>query len=92
MNDPLYNHPVFGEQRGRAGQFGKSEEQLIADLVKIHNAENWLGEDGEFVSLDPEVLSFSHIHWKTVGNCDTGCKWPLTNKIKIVSTSSKTNV
>ena len=48
MNDPLYNHIVFGPEKGKGGNIGKSEEKLIADLISIHNAENWLGldEDG----------------------------------------------
>ena len=44
MNDPLYNHEVFGPQKGKGGLIGKSDEQLIQDLISIHNAENWLGE------------------------------------------------
>jgi hypothetical protein len=26
---------------------GKSDEDLIRDLINIHNAENWLGMDGD---------------------------------------------
>ncbi|XP_023319674.1 RNA pseudouridylate synthase domain-containing protein 2 [Eurytemora carolleeae] len=48
VNDPLYNHPVFGNERGKSGNFGKTEETLISELVKIHNTENWLGEDGDY--------------------------------------------
>lgn len=47
INDPLYNHPVFGPEKGKAGNIGKSNEMLIAELINIHNAENWLGMDGE---------------------------------------------
>lgn len=46
-NDPLYNHVVFGPEKGRGGVIGKSDEQLIHDLINIHNAENWLGMDGD---------------------------------------------
>ncbi|XP_034234906.1 RNA pseudouridylate synthase domain-containing protein 2-like [Thrips palmi] len=46
LRDPLYNHPVFGPEKGKGGRIGKSDEQLINDLVHIHNAENWLGLDG----------------------------------------------
>ena len=48
VNDPLYNHVVFGPEKGKGGRIGKSDEKLIADLISIHNAENWLGldEDG----------------------------------------------
>ena len=44
VNDPLYNHEVFGPQKGKGGLIGKSDEQLIQDLISIHNAENWLGK------------------------------------------------
>ena len=43
LNDPLYNHPVFGPEKGKGGRIGKTDDQLIADLIAIHNAENWLG-------------------------------------------------
>lgn len=46
VNDPLYNHPVFGPLRGKGGDMGgKTDEQLVRDLIAIHNAENWLGVD-----------------------------------------------
>mgnify|MGYP001246954667 CR=1 FL=1 len=46
VNDPLYNHPVFGEERGRAGRFGRPETELVTELCNLHSADNW--EDGEF--------------------------------------------
>ena len=48
MNDPLYNHEVFGPEKGKNGDIGgKTDDQLIKDLIGIHNAENWLGIDGD---------------------------------------------
>ena len=41
INDPLYNHEVFGTNKGKGGHIGKSDDQLIQDLIAIHNAENW---------------------------------------------------
>ncbi len=29
VNDPLYNHTVFGPEKGRGGHIGKTDEQLI---------------------------------------------------------------
>ena len=29
VNDPLYNHSVFGPEKGKGGRIGKSDEQLI---------------------------------------------------------------
>lgn len=46
-NDPLYNHVVFGPDKGKDGNIGKSDEELIHDLISIHNAENWLGGEGD---------------------------------------------
>lgn len=48
VNDPLYNHDVFGPSKGKGGDIGgKTDEQLVRDLINIHNAENWLGIDGD---------------------------------------------
>ncbi|XP_044727223.1 RNA pseudouridylate synthase domain-containing protein 2-like isoform X3 [Chrysoperla carnea] len=48
VNDPLYNHEVFGPNKGKGGDIGgKTDEQLVRDLINIHNAENWLGMDGD---------------------------------------------
>ena len=47
VNDPLYNHEVFGPQKGKGGNFGKSDEQLIQDLISIHNTENWHGSESD---------------------------------------------
>ena len=52
MNDPLYNHVVFGPTKGKGGIIGKSDDQLIQDLIAIHNAENWLGMDGDAELVD----------------------------------------
>lgn len=41
QNDPLYNDTVFGPQKGRNGNFGKTDEELVRDLIHAHNAENW---------------------------------------------------
>lgn len=48
INDPLYNHEVFGPMKGKGGNLGgKTDEELVRDLIHIHNAENWLGMDGD---------------------------------------------
>lgn len=57
VNDPLYNHEVFGPLKGRGGDIGgKTDEQLVRDLINIHNAENWMGIDG-----DSELSMFKSI-------------------------------
>nr|CAH7748534.1 unnamed protein product [Callosobruchus chinensis] len=55
VNDPLYNHDVFGPKKGKDGDLGgKTDEELVRDLIHIHNAENWLGMDG-----DSEMVIFN---------------------------------
>lgn len=41
-NDTLYNDTTFGPEKGRGGDFGKSDKQLIQDLIYAHTDENWL--------------------------------------------------
>lgn len=44
----MYNHEVFGPMKGKGGDLGgKTDEELVRDLIHIHNAENWLGMDGD---------------------------------------------
>ena len=47
VNDPLYNHPVFGPEKGRGGHIGKTEAELVTALIEIHNSDNWIGDDTE---------------------------------------------
>lgn len=71
VNDPLYNHPVFGPLRGKGGDTGgKTDEQLVRDLIAIHNAENWLGVDAG----DDDLLFSKPTSDDKVGedDCDTG--------------------
>ena len=36
MNDPLYNSELWGPNKGKGGQFGKSEKQVTV-LQKLYN-------------------------------------------------------
>lgn len=39
---------MFGPSKGKGGDIGgKTDEELVRDLINIHNAENWLGIDGD---------------------------------------------
>lgn len=74
VNDPLYNHDVFGPSKGKGGDIGgKTDEQLVRDLINIHNAENWLGIDG-----DSELSMFN----KSIGS-DLEDSLSGTNKGKL---------
>lgn len=75
VNDPLYNHTVFGPEKGRGGNIGKTDEELIRDLINIHNAENWLGMDG-----DSELSMFKPLK----GDMDDGLN-SLSGKGKVIS-------
>ena len=44
-NDPLYNSTIFGPEKGKNGEFGKSRDQLIEDMIKHHSVENWIESD-----------------------------------------------
>jgi len=55
VNDPLYNHIVFGPRKGKGGNIGKSNEDLIKELTVIHNAESWLGTESLLNPLTEEV-------------------------------------
>lgn len=71
VNDPLYNHPVFGPLRGKGGDTGgKTDDQLVRDLIAIHNAENWLGVD----AADDDLLFSKPAVDDKVGedDCDMG--------------------
>ena len=70
MNDPLYNHTVFGLDKGKGGNIGKSDEKLISDLISIHNAENWLGMEGDSetsIFNKSDLPTPSHGHTQTNG-------------------------
>lgn len=51
---------MFGPEKGKGGNIGKSDEELIRDLISIHNAENWLGMDGDsdLSMFKPSMLNF----------------------------------
>lgn len=55
QNDPLYNDTVFGPEKGRDGNFGKTDEQLVKDLILAHNAENWAAPDNGLPLLSSVV-------------------------------------
>jgi hypothetical protein len=85
VNDPLYNHEVFGPSKGKGGDIGgKTDEQLVKDLINIHNAENWLGIDGESeLSMFNKSMG-SDLDDSLVGVSTKGrnkFEFPLTNSI-----------
>ncbi|XP_067947120.1 pseudouridylate synthase RPUSD2-like [Watersipora subatra] len=38
VNDPLYNDDVWGKDKGKNGEYGKSDNELYEDLVAMHNS------------------------------------------------------
>lgn len=78
-NDPLYNDTIFGPEKGRGGNFGKTDEQLVQDLINIHNSENW--KTNLEISFLPEVinnindpLSTETSHREQITNCSPEIK------------------
>lgn len=75
VNDPLYNHEVFGPLKGKGGDLGgKTDDDLVKDLIHIHNAENWLGMDG-----DSELSMFN-----TRKDLDDSLVGPLVPKSRVL--------
>lgn len=63
INDPLYNDPLFGPQKGRGGDFGgKSDEELVRDLIRAHNVENWQPN----ADREPPPSTTPHVSEKTI--------------------------
>jgi RluA family pseudouridine synthase len=76
VNDPLYNHEVFGPMKGKGGDLGgKTDEELVRDLIHIHNAENWLAMDG-----DSELSMFN----PRKGDLDDSLVGPLVPKDRVL--------
>ncbi|XP_065163299.1 pseudouridylate synthase RPUSD2-like, partial [Atheta coriaria] len=77
VNDPLYNHDVFGPMKGKGGDLGgKTDEELVRDLIHIHNAENWLGMDG-----DSELSMFNP---RKGGDLDESLVSPFAQKDRVL--------
>lgn len=53
VNDPLYNHPVWGPNLGKGGVYDKDKEQLIADMLVTFNRENFTDE---CVDITPDTF------------------------------------
>lgn len=85
INDPLYNHIVFGPEKGKGGNFGKSDEDLITDLINIHNAEKWLGIDGDIdLSMFKSILKNDDIDYDGGSPCHKGRYSTKVNDINVL--------
>lgn len=81
QNDPLYNDTIFGPEKGRDGNFGKTDEQLVQDLIKAHNAESWSVVDNGLPILpavDYELPVLSAAVDNGIGNQEPPL-WQATN-------------
>ncbi|ESO03497.1 hypothetical protein HELRODRAFT_173801 [Helobdella robusta] len=47
INDPIYNGTVWGPGKGKHGNFGKTQEQLISDLSGLHKASLYIATNEE---------------------------------------------
>ncbi|XP_063708142.1 pseudouridylate synthase RPUSD2-like [Culicoides brevitarsis] len=79
VNDPLYNHTVFGPTKGKDGDFGgQTDDELIARLIEIHNAENFLGIEGDedLAKLKIEAENVEKSKNPNDKSCQTGYEAP----------------
>lgn len=87
VNDPLYNHEIFGPLKGKGGDIGeKSYEELIKDLIQLHNAENWLG-----IEEDTDLListKIPNLELEKSKNTATVSTKPLPSKNPCIEVSS----
>lgn len=75
VNDPLYNSWAFGPLKGKGGDIGKSEEELMRDLLIAHSAETWHGEtDSLLINEDKDINPQT-----TTANFDTNSISTQTN-------------
>jgi len=74
---------VFGPLKGRGGDIGgKTDDQLINDLISIHNAENWLGIDSD------EAASLNNADKSTEDNSSTS---KIATNVSTETTALKTS-
>ncbi|GAB6032271.1 hypothetical protein CHUAL_010911 [Chamberlinius hualienensis] len=62
VNDPLYNHPAFGPDKGKNGNINKTEKELVRDLAKDNPELRWFAESDSTISgleVCPESLGNS---------------------------------
>ena len=59
-NDPLYNcQEIFGQEKGKGGNFGKSREELVEDYIKHNNADENRVESNEY-EMEPHSQETDH--------------------------------
>lgn len=97
-NDPLYNSDIFGPNKGKGGDIGKSREQLVEDLIEYHTVENWINSDEYEASLikpEKEVNTNNEINDTDNGLSDApsvGNDEKLENGNGIITTNYKIEV
>lgn len=61
MNDLIYNNLVWGPNKGREADYGKSLEELGADLKKVHDVSNWFEEKNPDYETKMEKLALEDL-------------------------------
>ena len=95
VNDPLYNHDVFGPEKGKGGRIGKSDEDLIQDLISLHNAENWLGVDQDDLVIGDSTEKVIATHPpapKLVDSSDSPSSSSLSSDSQVMSQDGNSKV
>merc|ERR1719278_2567042 len=72
VNDPLYNSTSFGPEKGKGGRLGKSNEQLILDLMESHTLANWIKSEEYLACKEDELEEEKVVGDDQLKNLDPG--------------------
>lgn len=64
VNDPLYDSFAFGPEKGKNGNYGMDQEQLMASVRKEHMADNWF-EQRPHQDVDSDSKAKHNVNTKT---------------------------
>merc|ERR1719264_2356323 len=68
VNDPLYNSTSFGPEKGKGGRLGKSNDQLILDLMESHTLANWIKSEEYLACKEEDELEEEKVGGNKVEN------------------------
>lgn len=82
-NDKFYNNTVFGPNKGKGGEYGKTIEELVNDIDEIHRREQFIAktEDDQDPRLsDPGVVESNRIALLALEHYTSQASWAETSK------------
>ncbi|KPM11714.1 RNA pseudouridylate synthase domain-containing protein 2-like protein [Sarcoptes scabiei] len=68
LNDKFYNNTIFGKQKGKFGEFGRSRDEILNDLERSHMRSNYYFKNGDQTSdeIDPNRDAKNEIAMKAL--------------------------